>query len=111
MRKPVMPSRRCLAIINYAMGICIVALALGESSSLSDVKHFIEVEGWHHCWNYRDFRTYVASVILFYSVFGGAFLLSWILLRSRYWRFVYVVFGMVCFGIGLQIWYAWSCAE
>src|ERR1022692_4091328 len=106
-----MCSRRCLAIMNYAMGVCIVALALGDYSSLSDVKHFIEVDGWHHCWDYRDFPTYVVSGILFYSALGAAFLLSWILLRSQYWRFVYVVFGVMCFGIGLQIWYGWNCAE
>jgi hypothetical protein len=106
-----MSSRRRLAIINYGMGICTAALALLDYSSLSDVKNFIEVDGWHRCWEYRDFRTYIVAGILFYSTLGFAFLLSWILLRSPYWRLVYFVFLAVCFGIGLQILSGLNCAE
>src|SRR5438132_13621831 len=81
-----MCSQRRLTIINYAIGIYTGLLVLLDYSSLADVREFIELHGWDRCWRYRDFFTYVSINFGFYSVSAAAFLVSWVLLRSRYWR-------------------------
>lgn len=106
-----MRSQRRLAIINYVMGICAAAFALLDYSSLSDVRNLIEVHGWHRCWLYHDFHTYVTFDFLVYSVLAAAFLLSWILLGSTYLKLVYLVLGAAGALASLYMWVGWDCTQ
>ncbi len=104
-----MLSQRRLAILNYVIGIYAAACFLLDYSSLRDVKELIEVNNWHGCWRYRDFSTYVSVDFSVFSVLGAAFLVSWLLLRSAYWRLAHFVVGFAVVIAVTDVYLAWDC--
>jgi hypothetical protein len=103
-----MNSRRILSAANWTLGAYAALLLLGFTD-LQDVKELIEVHRWQKCWQYSSFHTYVVSLsaVATYSV--AAFLISWVLLKSTYWRIAAIVLGSAGLVAAVDFWWGLDC--
>ena len=103
-----MNGKRILSIANWILGFY-AAIMLLALTDLQEVKDLIEVHHYQKCWRYSSFHTYVIDTSLIAAFTVTAFVISWVLLKTKHWRFAAILLGAAVLLIIVDTWQAGDC--
>ncbi len=103
-----MSGKRILSIANWVLGFY-AAIMLLALTDLQGVKELIEVHHYQKCWLYSSFHTYVTDTTVMAALTVTAFVISWVLLKTKYWRFAAILLAAAVLLIIVDTWRAGDC--